>query len=87
MAKLNFENLKVDNTDNYKFISIKKAYNDDKTFKMFIKVNKWHPSYFKFMYETISKEMKNYNIPVLLKPFYFIKALFAGLFRNFSEIK
>ena len=87
MAKLNFENLEVDGSKNYKCIKINKIYSDDnnKTFKLSVNVNKWHPSYFKLIFDTVLKEIRNYDIPMLLRPFYFIKALCISYYIGFTK--
>lgn len=87
MAKLNFENLEVDGSKNYKCIKINKIYSDDnnKTFKLSVNVNKWHPSYFKLIFDTVLKEIRNYNIPVLLMPFYFITAFVLVIILGFTK--
>lgn len=78
MAKLNDE-IKTD----YKFMKINKVKNN--TLSFVCSINRLHPDYFKLLCDITTKTMEEYNIPKFLKPIYFIKALFVGMFGKFSK--
>jgi hypothetical protein len=77
MAKFNGE-IETD----YKFMKINKVEIKNNTLSFNCSINRLHPDYFKFLCDITTKTMKEYNIPKFLKPIYFIKALFVGMFSS-----